>query len=112
MKHIPLDVLQTLKQKLLERRTKLTGVKKVVDEANPVHSEDRLSNNASPDTDAREEVQILESEVVGSEVGDMLARVDAALDRMEKGIYGLTQDGKEIPIERLLVDPTATTLVQ
>ncbi|MBI5150978.1 MAG: hypothetical protein HZA34_00195 [Candidatus Pacebacteria bacterium] len=112
MKHIPADVLQTLKQRLLERRAKLSEVQKVVDEANPVHNEDRVNNNASPDTDAREEAQILESEVVGSEVVDMLARVNGALDRMEKGIYGLTHDGKEIPIQRLLVDPTATTLVQ
>jgi len=112
MSHIPQDTLQQLKQKLLESKAKLLEVRKDVDAENPIHDEDRVDDNASPDTDAREELQIFRSEVVGTEVGDMLARIDAALDQIEKGTYGHTEDGKEIPVERLLADPTAATLVQ
>jgi len=79
MSHIPQDTLQQLKQKLLESKAKLLEVRKDVDAENPIHDEDRVDDNASPDTDAREELQIFRSEVVGTEVGDMLARIDAAL---------------------------------
>jgi RNA polymerase-binding transcription factor DksA len=111
MKHIPSDVLAKIKADLLKKKEKLLSVRKEVELENPAGDEDRLTNNASPDADAREEVQMLASEVVGTEVDEMLTRVDAALQRMERGTYGVTADGKDIPVERLLVDPTATTLV-
>lgn len=96
---------------LLDQRTKLDSVRLDVDAQNPIHDVDRINNNASPDTDATEEVQILSSEVLTTEVSESLARVNAALKRMEEGTYGLTANGQEIPVERLLADPTATTLV-
>lgn len=112
MTHIPSDVLQRLKQMLLEKKAKLLAIQKEVDEENPKNDVDRMNDNASSDTDAREEVQMLQSEVVNSQVVESLVNVEAALDRIEKGTYGITADGKQIPVERLLVEPTATTLVQ
>lgn len=111
MTHIPSDVLQQLKQMLLEKKVKLLAIQKEVDEENPKNDADRMNDNASSDTDAREEVQMLQSEVVNSQVVESLVNVEAALDRIEKGTYGITADGKQIPVERLLVDPSATTLV-
>jgi RNA polymerase-binding transcription factor DksA len=44
---------------------------------------------------------------------DQLARVEAALRRMDEGTYGLSEvSGKPIPIERLEAVPSATTLVE
>lgn len=111
MTHIPFDVLQRLKQMLLEKKAKLLAIQKEVDEENPKNDADRMNDNASSDTDAREEVQMLQSEVVNSQVVESLVSVETALNRIEKGTYGITADGKQIPVERLLVEPTATTLV-
>ena len=111
MTHIPQDKLDYLKKLLMKKRAKLAEVRKENADENPALDDTRLENNTS-DTDAREEVQLLHTEVVGGEVDEMLARIDAALNRMAKGTYGLTADGKEIPLERLLVDPTATSLVK
>lgn len=44
---------------------------------------------------------------------DTLAKIEAALDRMNEGTYGLSEvSGKPIPIERLEAVPYATTLVE
>jgi DnaK suppressor protein len=44
---------------------------------------------------------------------DQLARVEAALRRMDEGTYGLSEvSGKPIPVERLEAVPYATTLVE
>lgn len=112
MTHIPSDVLQRLKHMLLEKKAKLLAIQKEAEEENPIHDADRINDNASSDTDAREEVQMLQSEAVNSQVIESLVSVEAALNRIEKGTYGITADGKHIPVERLLVDPSATTLVQ
>jgi RNA polymerase-binding transcription factor DksA len=111
MSHIAADTLEQLKQKLLERREKLLAMQKEVEAESPKNTLDHDEMNASEDADAREDVEVLQTEAVESQLGDTLARVEAALDRIEKGTYGHTADGKEIPVERLLVDPTATTLV-
>lgn len=97
---------------LLQQKAKLGELRQEIDAENPIHDPDRLNDNASADTDATEEVSILSSEVLTSEAGDSLSRVNAALKRLEDGTYGHTQDGREIPVERLLADPTATTLVE
>lgn len=113
MTHIPSETLEKLKQMLLAQRAKLTSVAQDVDEANPVHDTARLNDNASPDADASEEVSMLTSEVVGQQANDSLARVTAALKRMEDGTYGIDEKtGEPIAVERLLVDPTATHNVE
>jgi DnaK suppressor protein len=44
--------------------------------------------------------------------GEMLARIEKALRRMDEGTYGISEvSGKPIPVERLEVLPWATTLV-
>lgn len=111
MKHIPQDTLLTLKNMLMKKRAKLSNVRDENAQESPALDDTRADNNAT-DTDAREEVQLLHTEVVGGEVDEMLARIDAALDRIAQGTYGLTADGQEIPVARLLVDPTATSLVK
>lgn len=43
---------------------------------------------------------------------DRLKEVDSALERIEKGDYGVTKEGEMIPEERLRANPAATTLVK
>ncbi len=113
MKHIPSETLEKLRKILLDQRAKLTNVRAGVDEENPVNDTTRVNDNASPDADASEEVAIISSEVFGNQVNDSLARVDAALKHMDDGTYGIdSETGEPIPVERLLVDPTATRNVQ
>lgn len=41
-----------------------------------------------------------------------LEEVEAALRRIESGTYGVTQDGRVIPEERLRANPAANTIVE
>jgi DnaK suppressor protein len=43
---------------------------------------------------------------------ERLEQVEAALQRIEDGTYGMTRDGELIPEQRLRANPAATTLVQ
>lgn len=40
-----------------------------------------------------------------------LAEIEGALERIAAGTYGVTEDGQEIPENRLRANPAATTLV-
>ena len=111
MKHISPEILKQLRSTLEEQKARLLASKASVDAENPAMDENRVNDNASPDADASEEVLIIRSEVVGSQLDDSLTRVEAALQHMEDGTYGLDEYGHEIPVERLLADPTAITLV-
>lgn len=111
MKHISSETLTKLRSVLEEQKARLLASKAAVEAENPAKDESRVDDNASPDADASEEVLMIRSEVVGSQLDDSLTRVEAALQRMADGTYGLDEYGHEIPVERLLADPTAVTLV-
>lgn len=111
MKHISSETLAKLRSMLEAQKEKLTASRASVDAENPAHDPSRLDDNASPDTDASEEVLMIRSEVVGTQLDESLTRVEAALQRMADGTYGLDEYGNAIPVDRLLADPTAVTLV-
>jgi len=111
MKHISPETLTKLRSMLEAQKEKLSASKASVDAENPAHDPSRLNDNASPDADASEEVLMIRSEVVGSQLDESLTRVEAALQRMADGTYGLDEYGNAIPVERLLADPTAVTQV-
>ncbi len=109
--HITNEQMQELKAKLLSEKERILKLKATIDSDSPVNDPDRLNDNAASDAEASEENRMITTEVMSQETGDMLTKIESALERMENGTYGLTTDGQEIPVERLLVDPTATTLV-
>lgn len=109
--HIPPETLEQLKKMLLEKKQKLLALQSTINSDSPVNDLDRLDDNAASDADAAEENRMITTEVMTEETKGMMEKIESALKRIEAGTYGLTHDGKQIPVERLMVDPTATTLV-
>lgn len=112
MNHIPADTLQKIQATLEAQKKKLLSVRLGVDAENPANDTSRLDNNASSDADAAEEVMLVQTEVVGTQVDESLTRVEAALNRIKDGTYGLDEYGQPIPVGRLLADPTAVSQVK
>lgn len=109
--HISESDLLKLKAKLLEEKKRVVRLRSVLDSQSPVHDTDRLNDNAASDAEASEENRMITSQVMSEETSQMLKKIEDALKRIEEGTYGMTADGKPIPVERLMADPTATTLV-
>lgn len=109
--HVSDEQLHTLKQKLEENRVKLMEVSASLEKTDPANDTERGLDNADIGTEATESGELVRHESLENETRIMLERTEAALARMENGTYGHTEDGQDIPYERLLVDPTATTLV-
>ncbi len=110
--HLSGSQLQTLKGKLEEQQKKLRDVLSSLQNSDPANDEDRSSDNADVGTEATESGELVRHESLIHETEVMLERTEMALASMASGTYGHTADGKEIPFERLMIDPTATTLVE
>lgn len=93
------EFVNEMKQRLLEEKRKmeeeLGGL--------PVHTEMGDDQEANADEDA---VDMANQDVIGRIKGD-LARIEAALERIEAGTYGVDAEGKEISEERLRALPWA-----
>ncbi len=109
--HLSPTQLATLKRKLEEQQKKLRDVLASLESTNPTRDDERISDNAESAAEATESTDLDRYESLERESRILLTRVEEALSRIEDGSYGHTADGKEIPLERLSVDPTATTLV-
>ncbi len=110
--HLNSDQLEKLKGQLEERQEKLRGSMSSLERTNPASDPERLNENSDIGDEATEDAELVRHESLQSETGIMLKRVEEALSRIEDGTYGTTLEGEEIPYERLLADPTATTLVR
>lgn len=76
--------------------------------SDPEHS----SDNAANDNDAREEEGHDRISAQIDELNSQLSAIEKALKKMEDGNYGICEvTGQQIPKERLMVFPTATTIV-
>ncbi|SRR5258708_6673183 len=110
--HISADQVQTLKGKLEEQQQKLRDVLVSLQKTDPANDEERSNDNADVGTEATESGELVRHESLIHETEVMLERTESALASISDGTYGHTSDGKEIPFERLMIDPTATTLVE
>lgn len=104
--------IQDLKKQLLEQQEKLQDVLQSLKAGDPASDTDRPNDNADVGTEATESNELVMYESLERETQNMLDRISAALERMEQGTYGVTDEGEEIPFERLSIDPTATTIVK
>ncbi len=110
MKHLSPAELTELRQKLEEKKAQLTQFKERVDEANPVNDPERVIDNSETGDEALEDHTILENDVLSDESQAILAEVEAALQRIEAGKYGLDEKtGEPIPFARLRLVPEART---
>lgn len=109
--HLSKSQLSTLKSKLEEQELKLRNVLSSLQKTDPAGDVERSNENADLGDEATEDRELLRHESLLSETELMLRRVEEALIRVEEGDYGHDLSGNPIPYERLLIDPTATTLV-
>ena len=113
MLKIPAKLLKTIQSYLSDRykdiEEKIASVKK----EDPFTDQDRLNDNASIDTDVREEVGHERAEAIKLELMKNLARVRKALTKIKIGKYGLCEKcGKMIDTDRLAVMPDAEYCVK
>lgn len=98
----------------LEREKKgaaqrLSSIKK----EDPFNDPDRLSDNASIDTEAKEESGHDRIEAIKRAISQQLSRIERALKRLKGGNYGICEHcGKTIEPKRLEVMPSATLCVK
>lgn len=96
-----LEYFKKLEQQLLSRKRKLAG-------EDPFRDPSRLDDNADLGTEASEQFGHEQSAAMSEETDQALARVRAAMKRVDDGSYGkCVSCGKMIDTDRLGVDPTA-----
>jgi len=105
---------------LAKQKTKLTEDKEKIEKQlgllkteDPFSDPDHAIDNASADTDAREEMGHLTVEAKADDLKKRLNLINTALKRIEKGTYGVCiKTGKKIPKARLMLVPEADTVVE
>jgi DnaK suppressor protein len=83
--------------------------KKQVEKDDPFKDESRISDNASPDTDAAEQFGHAKTSAIRHKLERKINQTKKALERLKKGKYGICEDcGNLIDTDRLSVFPEAT----
>lgn len=99
----PVSKLLKLRLKKLERR------KKDIEEEDPFADTSRVSDNASPDTDAAEQFGHARTTAIKDQIDRRIIQTKKALTRIKLGKYGNCEDcGRMIDTDRLVVKPDAT----
>ena len=107
------EQLELLKKKLFKDRDTMLKTIDVLKAQDPFNDPDHVNNNASFDTDVREQMghDTVEAEV--KSLKRKLRLVEKALRKMENGTYGVDEkSGVEIPFERLSIVPEAQYTVE
>lgn len=95
--------IEEMKGRLLEEKKSLTG--EVEESANfPDYGRSEEEN-------ATEVADYQALAATNSAASERLAEIDAALERIAKETYGVTEDGTVIPEDRLRANPAATTVI-
>lgn len=91
------------KLKILERR------KRDIEEEDPFSDTSRLSDNASPDTDAAEQFGHARAIAIKEQLDRKIIQTKKALARVKIGKYGICEEcGEMIDTDRLMAYPEAT----
>lgn len=108
----PNNLLDSIRKKL-EREKRLAANRLTsLDESDPFSDPSRLSDNASIDTDAKEEEGHDRIEALKKAVSQKISGIERALKRLKKGAYGVCERcGKPIEAKRLEIMPTAILCV-
>lgn len=95
--------IEEMKQRLLEERKTLSG------EAE--ESANFPDYGRSEEENATEVADYQALAAANTAVTQRLEEIEAALQRIEKQTYGVTEDGTTIPEDRLRANPAATTVI-
>ena len=108
MDHLNAEQLSHLRRQIERRLEKLRGYTQSLEEDNPMQNPIRMSDNSESGDEALDAYDLLENEALGDESGELIGELEAALERMDTGTYGIDEKtGKPIPYLRLTVVPTA-----
>lgn len=104
--------VQKQKEHLLTEEKRIRKQLQVLKSSDPFSDPEHAVDNASADTDAREEIGHLTVEAESEDLEKRLQLITAALKRIDKGTYGICiKTGKKIPKARLLLVPEADSVV-
>jgi RNA polymerase-binding transcription factor DksA len=100
--------------KFLQGRLKrLEKRKKVIEKEDPFRNTSRVTDNASPDTDAAEQFGHARVSAIKEQLDKKMIQTKKALTRVKIGKYGICEDcGKMIDTDRLMIYPEATLCVK
>jgi RNA polymerase-binding transcription factor DksA len=99
----PIGIFLKSKLKKLERR------KKEIEEEDPFANSSRVSDNASPDTEAAEQFGHARTVAIKEQYDRKIIQTKKALTRIKLRKYGICEDcGQMIDTDRLVVYPEAT----
>lgn len=109
----PAKVLRPVRNFLRREEKKLEKRKKTLTKEDPFSNPNRVTDSASPDTDAAEQFGHARVEAIRREVDRKLIATRKALARIKIGKYGTCEDcGKMINTDRLMVKPHAVKCVK
>lgn len=105
----PRNLLAPVGRFLQSRIAMLEKRKKDIETEDPFNDFGRISDNASPDTDAAEQFGHARSSAIRKEIDRKIIQTKKALSRVKIGKYGICEDcGKMIDTDRLIAFPEAT----
>ena len=103
----PVGVFLQYRLKKLEKR------KKVIEKEDPFADTSRVTDNASPDTEAAEQFGHARTSAIKDQLDRKIIQTKKALSRMKVGKYGICEDCRNmIDTDRLMVYPEATLCAQ
>lgn len=105
----PSKLLDPVRAFLQDRLTKLEKTKKSVSKDDPFKNTARISNNASPDTEAEEQFGHARASALKEQIDRRIIQTKKALAMIKIGKYGICEDcGNMIDTDRLMIYPDAT----
>lgn len=111
---------QHFKEKLLREKTLLEEELRSIAKTDPEHPEDWSATSGNMETDNADEnetadkfEELEDNKVILNKLEPQLREVEAALERIEKGTYGICEiSGDVIEKDRLEANPSARTSIK
>ena len=109
----PASVLAPVGQFLRQRLANLKKRKKEIEKEDPFKDTERITDNASPDTEAAEQFGHARTSAIRQQLQRNIIQTRKAITMLRIGRYGICEDcGKMIDTDRLMVYPETTLCTQ
>ena len=113
VKGFPLKILRPVADFLTQEVLRLERKKKDIAEEDPFVDSRRILDNASPDTDAVEQIGHAKAKALENQINRKLIQIKKALTMIKIGRYGICEKcGKMIDTDRLMIMPETTLCVK
>ena len=108
----PLRILRPVANFLTQEVLRLERKKKAIANEDPFTDTNRISDNASPDTDVVEQIGHARAKALEWQINRKLIQIKKALSQIKIGKYGVCEKcGKMIDTDRLMIMPETTICV-